>query len=162
MPSVIAIDPGQTTGIAWSDLESPEEILGVDEIRFKSSKWWNDPATATVMKILGRVRELECRTVIIEDNSALVVSPGMRGRLKKSSLIPVRIEAMLSFALDQKWADIDLVRQSPSDKTVMTDVILRKMGVFQKGRRHANDAIRHIIIWHRRQETKARKRKKKR
>jgi hypothetical protein len=117
------------------------------EVHDAPSEYYEDPTVWNMMRVLAIVQRTRARVVVIEDNSALVVSPMMRGRLRKSSLIPVRFEAMFTFALQQKWAEVELVRHGPSDKNVMTNDRLRRLGVLPEAKMpHARDAVRHLIV----------------
>jgi hypothetical protein len=147
---ILAIDPGEGTGIAWTSLEwtakSGHEVSWT-EVHDEQNSFYDQPIQWSVLRTLGVIQRTRASVVVVEDNAALVVSPMMRGRLTKSSLIPVRFEAMLSFALAQKWSPIEYVRQGPSDKNVMTNDRLRRLGCLPEAKMpHARDAVRHLVV----------------
>ncbi len=92
------------------------------------------------------------RVLIIEGFS-------LRERTRDRSLLsPVRLTAMLH-TLVFRYQDperessqrtfLDVVDQSPADKSKVTDEQLKKAGVYLPGRPHSNDANRHRILWER-------------
>ena len=66
----------------------------------------------------------------------------------RSLLSPVRITAMLYSMLTDEEDSISVHMQQPSDAmSIVTDARLKELGLWQVGRRHANDAARHMVLF---------------
>lgn len=137
---VFAIDPGGTTGIAWGISGKVSDVMweevGGDEV-------------VQVKRIVSFIRKVAPKYVVIEDSDHFLLRGGTN--LRKGALIPVRVTAMLEYALERKWFNGRILRQTPSQaKGVVTDVRLRTQRLWVSGHPHARDAIRHLILFHRR------------
>lgn len=87
----------------------------------------------------GRVPEIT--TVVIEDFI-------LRERtMTRDLLSPVRITAALYVLLCQHEWKMQVVLQSPSDKSVINDERLKALGLWAVGQRHARDAYRHLMLY---------------
>lgn len=174
--SVVAVDPGTVTGMAWavvgrSELRRlgvvgalgaarkdgrllGEEVKGGDEFDSASYilSWLEVFQGEARRRTQGRVRGHH--SVIIEDFI-------LREHTKDRSLLaPVRLTAMVEFGLKSGLVlpslhpvTAGVVRQSPSDaKSGVTDDRLRSWGLWWKGSPHIRDAIRHLVVYLRRHE----------
>jgi hypothetical protein len=70
---------------------------------------------------------------------------------ERSGLSSPRIVSLVEGEVGVKFPAIEMPRQSPSNaKTVATDARLRSNGLWRPGRPHENDAVRHLVLWVRR------------
>jgi hypothetical protein len=79
----------------------------------------------------------------------------LRERTQTRDLLsPIRVTAMHQSVVFQKegLAHPRMHLQSSSDKSVMTDERLERWGLWQRGKPHANDAIRHLCLFLRKLE----------
>lgn len=177
--SVVAVDPGTATGLAWvvvgrSELKrhgvvgamkearedgrlQGQEVKGSDDkdsaafILSWIEMWQREAARRT----RGRVQRHH--QIVIEDFI-------LRERTKDRSLLaPVRITAALEFGLyifssedlstPSGLLTAGITHQQPSDaKSNATDDRLRSWGLWWAGSPHIRDAIRHLIVYLRRHE----------
>lgn len=72
----------------------------------------------------------------------------LRERTQTRDLLsPVRITAALYVLLCQHSWKMKVVLQSASDKSVINDDRLRRLGLWATGQQHARDANRHLTLW---------------
>jgi hypothetical protein len=67
--------------------------------------------------------------------------------MERNLLSPVRFTAAFQVLLCQHQWRMKCVLQSPSDKSVINDDRLRKLGLWAVGQQHARDALRHMMLW---------------
>lgn len=67
--------------------------------------------------------------------------------MDRSLLSPVRINAKLSYALHGSDIEFDDTQSSSDAKSTVTDDRLKRWGLYEPGRPHRNDAMRHLILW---------------
>ena len=121
----LALDPGQTTGIAWRS----------EGGRLEATQW---PGESIVVILDGFDARPEGITeLVVED---FISRPG-GPRVNLSA--PVTIGRIVA------WADargVPVVFQSPSSaKRVVTKDRLRAAGGWKRGEEHARDATRHLL-----------------
>jgi hypothetical protein len=167
--SVFAVDPGVDSGWAWlvyevsrldsdgalgavrvgSGLNDPlfrfGEISCVDE---DASTWtladWIGASSDKARRFIGGG---DVRTVVVVESFSL------RERTASNDLLsPVRLSAKLGLLVwlinQEEPGVVEWFWQSPSDaKSVCTDERMRRWGLWQAGKPHATDAIRHLILW---------------
>lgn len=174
---ILAIDPGETTGLAWCSMD---RVLGVDgspldgpgerDERYHHLFEWGE-ITGSIgqqaRKIVKGMIELRARILIAEVSDHFLLSPQGKRTLRKSSLVPVKLvgalEAIVSlFGAAEPPDDvvgiapIVLVQQTPSQaKTVITKEVLTAFGfpAFGRGKEmsaHEIDATRHLLLFIRR------------
>lgn len=81
------------------------------------------------------------RVVVIEDFV-------LRERSQSRSLLsPVRLTSMFIDRLNESNYNLDICIQSPNDKSIITDRMLKAHGLFVPGKQHANDAARHSLLF---------------
>lgn len=149
--ALFAVDPGETTGWAAGyvqvgggslEVEEHGEIScafdefgsdGVLELADEASHWFAQADADAARRVL-----------VIEDFT-LRHGVMLSGR---SALSPVRVASGLVSVLLDRMLLLDAVRwQSASDaKGVITDERLKRMGLWIKGKPHARDAVRHLVI----------------
>lgn len=78
----------------------------------------------------------------------------LRERTKDRSLLsPIRVSAHHQTLVLQKGEIHPAIHlQSASEKDVITDDQLKHAGLWERGRPHAMDALRHLVLWLRKQE----------
>lgn len=126
---ILAIDPGGTTGVAIVSFSEnlapvvshyeqiPDGLAGF--IKWYKNNWH-----------LGW-------DIIVCENFTLRIN------VKFPDLSPVYIIGALEALM---WGE-QIVYQSPAQKTLCDDTRLKAMGMYKPGNGHANDAIRHAIIY---------------
>jgi len=146
--TIMAVDPGGTTGLAWS----PSTILKNWDPNIIQNKEITGTDIEQVTEILVQMLEVRTRILIVE---AFTPYPGRvlsRGRNQSKDapgpMAPVKIDAMLRFALEYKWWDGQYVSQTASAaKTTVTDSRLKSAKLWIPGKDHARDAIRHLVYY---------------
>jgi hypothetical protein len=145
-PTVVAIDPGQTTG--WSVMSvHPEALLDSGVSILHNILHWTHgqivgPEDSQASEVLGIVDMFPGACVLIEDFILRTANAG------REVLSPVRITAKIEYGL---WLVGGVsYRQMPSEaKSVATDNRLKSWGFYQRegGLEHARDADRHALTW---------------
>lgn len=150
-PTVLAFDPGGTTG--WSLLTVPAKMLVSRECSltklFESRLDWKhgqicgpEPVQTTEMLRLCRLNRRAC--ILVEDFTLRMFNQD------KEILSPVRLTAMLDYALHSRYDTRTTFRQQPSEAMdVVTDAYLKQLGLYERkgGMGHARDADRHAVLW---------------
>lgn len=65
----------------------------------------------------------------------------------RSLLSPVRLTSMIVDRLQQHMDTFDVVVQSPNDKSIVKDDMIKKRGLWVPGRQHSMDATRHAMLF---------------
>lgn len=129
MATVVAVDPGGTTGIAvWSPIMglSMREVKGADH----AVDWLADMA-----------RQLAGAHFVVEK---YIITPATAKLSQQHD--PLEIIGALKF-LTRKYGH-KLVLQSPSEaKAFSTNDKLKRVGWYQPGQDHARDASRHALLY---------------
>lgn len=126
---LLSLDPGGTTGYAIIDyFDNQVELLESGQI--------SDGLTG----FIAEWRYLKYDVVVCESFT-------LRPSVKFPDLSPVYIIG----ALEVLSSQYPIVYQPPSSKPLCTDTVLKRLGMYQVGKPHANDAIRHGIIYLRKQ-----------
>lgn len=130
MTRILAIDPGGTTGIAQL------EYLPFDKPVIRYAEQVENGLAGFLDWYRGRSGSWD--QIVCED---FVLRPSV----KFPDLSPTYIIGAIEAA--EYWNPIKPIYQSPSQKPLCSDDILKRIGFYQKGKPHANDAIRHGIIY---------------
>lgn len=130
MTKILSIDPGGKTGVAVLKYspETPVELL----------HWFEIPDS-----LKGFISWHRANKGVFEWDLVVCESFTLRPSVKFPDLSPVYIIGAL-IALEP---DIEIEFQSPSQKHLCDDNRLKTMGFHKPGLGHANDAIRHGIIY---------------
>lgn len=129
-PTVIAVDPGLTTG--WAALYPDGEFRSGETRGFYEF-------LKTVYGLLSS-RAFDWHIVV----EKYTITPETIKKSRQTDALEI-IGALRFFA---RHFDAGFSMQSPAEaKTFATDAKLRKMRWFQQGRGHANDASRHLLCY---------------
>ena len=175
VPSVIAFDPGDTTGWSYVEVKASlnnDGIIITDEIiEFEHGEIdcgnkqgelnigdKNDPGLNPTGEAAGIERMLMLcdrhpnAVVVVED----FIVDFKKITQDRSAVSPIRITAKLEHGLWQRNRTIHLQDRSMA-KTTMKDSRLTELGMYQRngGLNHARDADRHAITWLRRCQVNA-------
>lgn len=130
MVKILSIDPGGTTGVSIiSYEENIEPVIQYFEQIPGGLKGFVD-------WYKGAQEFLRWDVIVCESFT-------LRQSVKFPDLSPVYIIG----ALEALWWPNDIILQSPSQKHLCDDGRLKIMGMHKPGKGHANDAIRHGIIY---------------
>lgn len=173
---VVAIDPGVTTGMAWATMpdlwrEWPKFKI-IEGVRRSFAAGDSEGGTCQIKghdtmertwNIIEQVALIEPDIVVVED---FVLFVFRKLSMLREGLEPHAINANLRFIwwlgkheeeqdLPANWAPANLpnlVFQMPSEKEAMTDTDLRKWKLWrtekrQSGGPHAMDALRHLLVY---------------
>jgi len=134
--SVIALDPGGTTGICRGTLYDDRMELTVSQERLSCSALY-ELLNSHIECALGH----DC-TIIYEDfQYRNVARMGL-------DLTPVKLIGVIE--LFQDWHDpfVEFAKQTPAAaKAYYTDARLKNDCLYQKGNQHGRDAERHLLYW---------------
>lgn len=128
--NILAIDPGGTTGIAFVSFSDSEQPVVLHHEQIPNGlegfiAWYKNNSG------------LHKWDIIVCENFTL------RQSVKFPDLSPVYIIG----ALEALESPRKIIYQSPSQKHLCDDNRLKTMGMHKPGNGHANDAIRHAIIY---------------
>lgn len=127
---VVALDPGTTTG--WAKFEKPNNRDG-----YSSGQIADDVVYETLWASAlstGKYPDV----VVCE-------SFQYRPKLDKAVLTPVEVIGVVKLFCRQK--KIRLVFQTPAQRMWWTDERLKQMRLYKPAHPHANDAMRHLLIY---------------
>lgn len=131
-PRIFAVDPGLTIGYAV--MEPPLRLLEADQ-------------THDEHLVRSRLLELKPDEVVIESFRPY---PGMIRMLGFRAVEPAEMVQRFKILCDD--AGIPVIEQSSAqigERGLFAHTLLRQLGLWQKGKPHANDAIRHALyrLW---------------
>ena len=131
MKYALCLDPGGTTGVA---------MLAYDELTYKVIRTWQikNGLQGFLDFHWDELEDMVFQQIICE-------SFDLREGVYGVDLSPVYVIGALE-ALYPK-ALVEIIYQKPSQKSLCGDDRLRKLGLHEPGRPHANDAVRHGIIY---------------
>lgn len=147
---ILAIDPGITVG--YADFNTEDEEVNVGQISFK--EWWTpegwDVCEASIVEavvtLVGMPLDGEtcgADRVIMEDFTLRTPT----GRSERSGLVAARVGFAVYCKLGTKFTSDKWSWSAPSAMSVMDDERLKALGLYVKGRPHGRDALRHLVIW---------------
>lgn len=157
--NLIALDPGGTTGMAWAMFPPNGNVP--DAYLKKMSRAWQidgehkDQALLLYQEILDCMKRAggvnqstyNVRTIVACED--FVVPSGPR---RKTVLSPVRVGAMLEYHVWLEELNLEWRWQQPGERSVITDEMLKRWGLWLPGQPHAMDALRHLIVLQRKLE----------
>lgn len=126
---ILTLDPGGTTGVAY--FETTEKSIDII---------WRKQIANGLSGFLDfhwdELEDLDIDIIVCEN---FVLRYGVAG----ADITP----AYIIGALEALYPVTDIVYQSPSVKPLCDDDRLKRMDLYEKARPHANDAVRHGIIY---------------
>lgn len=164
----VALDPGKTTGVAWLRVRAAVlrdmGWLSVLKARLGlgGATWEAGTGEIDCEDLVGGVGRLTdaiagvarvgiarapVRVVVVVEDFSLYAG---RQHVGKDALWSPRVAAGLQ-CLIGRVTGLLWVWQMPSERTVITDERLKRWGVYVPGD-HARDALRHMIVWLRKQD----------
>lgn len=131
MTKIMCLDPGGTTGYALFEFDENSEAVVKKAGQVPDGlqgfiKWYSEHSYG------------EWDTVVCESFT-------LRTGVKFPDLSPVYIIGALE-AYEDAWSKKP-VYQPPTSKPLCDDDVLKRLGIYIPGRGHANDALRHGIIY---------------
>lgn len=140
--NVFCVDPGVTTGWALlRGLALPQDENSIDMLcgQFMGSE---DQQALDMAKIIDTIGKC---VVVIEDFVPQQLNKD------RHFLSPIRVTAKLELLLYQR--NLQCTKQMPSTaKATIKDDYMREIGLWTPGQPHANDAVRHGLLFLRRWE----------
>lgn len=137
MKTMLSVDPGGTTGLALFEYAQDEyELL------------WKRQVPNSLHGFLDwhwdEGQFLDLQTIVCESFDL------------RAGIYPDLSPVYIIGAIEALWPNklIDIIYQKPSQKHLCEDPILKKMNLYSPGRPHANDAVRHGIIYMRNNKNK--------
>jgi hypothetical protein len=147
-PTVLAVDPGGTTG--WSVLSVHPDCLTAPDIPILANiTHWSHGQVDCKYENAGV--DALCELIEGWPGACVLIEQFVIRRFDQQSdfLSPVRITAALDYAV-RRLGVWTTYRQQPSEAMQgATDARLRSWGLYQRegGMQHARDADRHAIMW---------------
>jgi hypothetical protein len=128
---ILAFDPGITTGYAvgYLDVKACLMTVSADQNKFSHE---------------------ELHNTLIATNPDIIICETFEYRNRsRAGLVLYSVEMIGIIKLHCEWADIDLIEQTPAQAMgYFTDKKLKEFEVYQPGKPHAMDALRHLLQWY--------------
>lgn len=129
MTRLLSLDPGGTTGVAYSEYsDDGYELL------------WHKQVSGSLKGFLDfhwdQLEDIWIDKIVCE---SFTLREGVHG----ADLSPVYIIG----ALEALYPTTEIIYQEPKLKPLCDDARLKKMGLHTPGRGHAMDAVRHAVIY---------------
>lgn len=144
---IMAIDPGSHTGVIMGDTESGE--FKADEIMGSKALKWHESEGLVVLIVRKLCKEFQPEVVVIED---FALRPSMVST-SREVLSACRVGFTLAFEIGEMYPHVpgglkcDLVWSQPSSMAVMSNDRLHEAGFWVEGSEHCRDAMRHWLIY---------------
>jgi hypothetical protein len=133
--SVLAIDPGVTTGLAFAKFNQLQFYNAVPSV------------TAEMIDVEGMYRTLEMRmaTVNLVVIEKFTITAATAKKSTAGSNTAIELIGIVKYIARKSKVRVDF--QSPSDAmNFITDDKLKRLGLYTKGPDHARDATRHLLL----------------
>lgn len=160
---VVGIDPGETTGLAAVRLSDGRTLdtrvslgerylgqlkVGENRAGGRGGPWYLQEARL-VRNLAGRLVSLAHRWQVADCLHLAIEDFTLRERtMDRSLLSPVRLTSGL-LALLEDCDDVNVVvhlNSAADAKSIVTDRVLKKLGLYVPGQQHARDAARHAVL----------------
>lgn len=143
MTTILAVDPGGTTGYATFHVEQwldPEQRAGSRTHGEASFEEFEDMAYNWLWSEYRRGVSV---TVVCE---RFVIMPGTMTKSRSEVNWSIETIGLLRF-LCRRWGH-EFVTQGVGDaKGLATNDLLRRIGWWARGEDHGRDALRHLVLW---------------
>ncbi len=151
--TLMAIDPGSTTGYAWVQIKKSDKMESAHE--FFKERWMMDKAgygeygdsraaeAITIDKVLTQIKNRKPNVVIIE---SYTVRLPVRDT-SYTALSPARIGGAIDYACSGFAWEPTVEWQTPSQMGVITDTRLKHWGLWLPGKKDARAALKHLLIY---------------
>jgi len=139
---IFAIDPGETTGIAFGEVDRTYQILKPMWTQLQTY----DPYDGAPL-ILDLISELRPDVVVMED----FVPRTLAANLQPMTLIHIVNWEFRRGNYWDGWSPGTLAMQQPSERSVINDDRLKRLELYQPAMPHANDAMRHLVVYSRKE-----------
>lgn len=146
---VVALDPGETSGVAWIDLAGKDLREPIHKYVARMAEWTEVVGLANseneaAMAIYRIIEWWEADVLVCESFRVRVGETSADPR----ALSPVRINAKVGLAVSLYKPGVQIVEQSASQaKGVITDERLKRWGLWVEGHKDARDALRHLVVF---------------
>ena len=137
MYSILAIDPGVTTGICTAILTADELVMNVGQHEFP---------------MIGMEEYLE-RTIDLraETNLHIIYEDFQFRNASRSglNLYPAKLQGVIEL-ISEKNPQVPFYAQQPSvqgDKAYFSNDRLRELGIYKRGTEHGRSAQKHLLHW---------------
>lgn len=132
----VGIDPGNTTGVFLYDAVFSKCISNEHADPAQMILWLNSFARALSEMYPGVQMHVACERYIVSERTVKAT----REPLAQQVIDEVRVAC-------KQWPHVTFSLQSASDaKNMGTNEVLRQIGWYSRGQRHANDAARHCLL----------------
>ncbi len=127
---IVWLDPGQTTGLAYYDLENDTFFSWQYDLDDLQKRF-----TETLVPMAGS-------RMAVGYERFIVTSGGTRFSTPEHALKTISVIKHLA-----EHADVPLLKAQPSSgRKLASPVLLRRLGWYKPGRPHANDAAQHLLV----------------
>jgi len=134
---IIAVDPGATTGVAWTDFS--EE--GIPELNTSMPKGFE--AACTLFERFGGSPYRSNFDLLVIERFSITAKTVTKTR--EGSNLAIELIGVAKWVALQCGLKVE--EQSPADaKNFASDAKLRKIGWYTPGPDHARDATRHLLL----------------
>jgi hypothetical protein len=137
---IISIDPGMTTGIAHAYVDRTYQIVSPIRVQLETY----DPYDGSLL-ILNLIEELRPDVVVMED----FITRTLAAELQPMTIIHIVKWEVIGGGMRLTERPGTLALQQPSERSVITDARLKRLELYQPGMPHANDAMRHLVVYSR-------------
>jgi hypothetical protein len=133
---ILALDPGETTGLAFFDTTDPGWAGAIDQV-----KTW--PIDHGIRNLGILLDEMKPNYVVYESYN---VYSWKADQHKGSSVPTIQVIGIIQTLCVQR--NIPFSSQTPQNaKTFCTDDKLKAWGLWTPGKKHGRDATRHACFW---------------
>jgi len=133
--SILAIDPGVTTGLCTAIFHERQLAISIQQSKLSMLEMEN---------YLERTIELR-----LADDLHIVYEDFQYRNVSRTglNLYPVKLIGVIEL-VQEKYPSVGFYKQSASTgKGYWSDEALREIGVYQRGTPHGRDAQRHLLHW---------------
>jgi hypothetical protein len=136
--SVLAIDPGLTTGLAWAKFDRAHFYDTLPEVTTEMPREFD----ATCGKIETTIRKVLPDLIVLEK---FTITAATAKKSTAGSSVAIELIGVVKYIVNQYGIKLEI--QSPVDAmNFISDEKLRRLGLYKPGLDHARDATRHLLL----------------